>query len=172
MMIFGQKVILCRGKKAVISIACLLICLPVLLSSCLGHSYQFRFSSEELETDLLSFEAIEFERISDESGENVTLDCRSIAVFDDDEAKAEVVETLSEIEFVGWQGVSKGSSNWGVKLNYPDKYIVFSEYTIYFLDENYEITGGMKKGYHKLGYMGDNEAYMEFLDKYLTQYNN
>ena len=172
MMIFGQKAILCRGKKAVISIACLLICLPVLLSSCLGRSYQIRFSSEELETDLLSFEAIEFECISDERGENVTLDCRSIAVFEDDEAKAEVVETLSEIEFVGWKGASKGSSNWGVKLNYPDKYIVFSKYSIYFLNENYEITDGMKKGYHKLYYMDDDEAYTEFFSKYLTQYSN
>ena len=151
---FGNGVISYRGNKNKITrnitIIFLVLSFILVTNSCSGFLYHFQFSLEELETDLLSIEVVEFD-FEGEEGATILeskFKYEVISIIEDEEEKNEILETLSKVEFTGIRGAPRGYSYYGLKLNYSDKHIVFTAYDICRLDGNHNAFDGCRDLLH------------------------
>ena len=156
---FFKKVIFCR-KKILSMIAVVVL---LLLCSCEWYLYKVEFSVEKLEYGLLSIEVVEFYYTTDSNSENSDFIYNVVSTIDENEEK-NIIQTLSEIDFVA-NSLPVSKSKYGLKLNYADRYMVFSRYSIDNLDKNYNFIIG-EECQHSLSM--NNEKYNNLLEKYIV----
>ena len=156
----NRTIMVCFGKKACLFITVIAL---LLLCSCEGHLYKVEFSAEKLEYGLLSIEVVEFYYTTDSNSENSDFIYNVVSTIDENEEK-NIIQTLSEIDFVACS-LPFRQSKYGLKLNYADRYMVFSRYTIDNLDKNYNFIIG-EECQHSLSM--NNEKYNNLLEKYIV----
>ena len=159
---FLKQIILCHGKK-IISLIIVVAFLLILFCPCEGYMYKINFSTEDLESGLLSIEVIEFYYRENTESKSSDFVYNVIFTIDTEEEK-NIVQTLSEIDFIA-NTLPFRQSKYGLKLNYADKHIVFSKYEINNLDVNHNFIIG-KDSQHNLSM--NNKEYDNLLEKYVV----
>ena len=133
---FGHGKISCRGKKIqLIRFFALILCFTCILCSCLGRTYEFNLSSDELETDLISVDVICIQK------ESNPLSFETICSVDENDVP-HIIETISSLVFKGTKEPQSGFYKYAFKFNYPQNYVVISRGRIYYLDENFNQYNG------------------------------
>ena len=151
---FGHGKTLCRGKFQCIRLLVLTLCFACVLCSCLGRSYEFTISSDELERDLISVDVICIQK------QGAPFLYETICSVDENDVP-NIIETISSMDLTGIKEPRSGFYKYAFKFNYSLHYVVISRSAIYYLDENFNL-------YDRHRLYGDFPEIADLLSNYIS----